>query len=126
MIGKKRLALADAIGCLGHIYRLGILGIDVPVTMTDGPGNADICQPQDFVFLRVVIGLAVTGLAQARHAVDLILVRRTGEMLAITQQEDRVGLQAFGAVISQLFKPSRFVRQARININYRLNMLLNQ
>ena len=101
-------------------------GIDIPVAMADRPGNADVGQAQDFVFLRVVIRLAVAGLAQARHAVDLILVRRTGQVLAIAEQEHRVGLQALGAVIGQLLEPSSFVRQARININYRLNMLFNQ
>ena len=45
-------------------------------------------------------------LAQARHAVHLILVGRRRQVLAVAQQEHRIGLQAFGAVVRQLFEPA--------------------
>ncbi len=44
----------------------------------------------------------------------------------VEQQEYSIRLQALGAVISQLLEPAAAVRQARIHINYRLNMLLHQ
>lgn len=76
--------------------------------------------------MRRVIRLAVARLTQSGHAVDLIFIRRTGQVLTVTEQKYGVGLQAFGAVVGQLLQASRFVRQARIHINYRLNMFFNQ
>ncbi|MNC73504.1 hypothetical protein D3C75_1247170 [compost metagenome] len=94
--------------------------------MADGTGNTHVGQSQDLVLLGIVVGFAVTGLAQARHPVNLILVGRTGQVLAVAQQKHRIGLEALGTVIRQLFEPASFIRQARININYRLNMLFYQ
>jgi hypothetical protein len=62
--------------------------------MAHGPGDTHIGQPQDFVFLRIVVRLAIAGLAQARQAIDLIFVGRTGQVLAIAEQEYCVGLQS--------------------------------
>jgi len=75
MISKERLALANPIGGLGHIRRLGILAIDIPVAMTHRPGNAHIGQPQNLVFLCVVVRFAVTSLAEPCQSIDLVLVR---------------------------------------------------
>src|SRR3990167_5584763 len=126
MISKEWLVLANPVRCLGHVRRLSILPVDIPVAMTHRPSDADVSQSQDFVFLCVVVWLFVARLAKARHAIDLILVGRTGQMLTITQQKHRVSLHALGAVIRQLFDAPRFIWQVRIHINYRLNMLFNQ
>ena len=82
------------------------------------PGDADIGQAQYLVFLCAVVWLGITVLAQSRHAIDLVLVGRTGQVLAIPQQEYRIGLQALGAVVGQLLEAALRVRQVRININY--------
>ncbi len=47
-------------------------------------------------------------------------------MLTVTEQKHRIGLQALGAVIRQLFEPACLGWQARIYINYRLNMIFYQ
>lgn len=64
MIREERLALNDLVRRLRHIDGLGVLGIDIPIAMTYRPGNADIGQPQNFVFLRTVIRFAVASLAK--------------------------------------------------------------
>ena len=126
MIDEERFAFGNPVGSSRHIDCLGVLRLDVPVAMADCASDADVGQAQDFVFLRTVIRLAVAGLAQSGHAIHLILVWRTGQVLAIAQQEHRVGLQTFGTVIGQLFQATGLIRQARIHINYMLNMLFYQ
>ncbi|MNR33162.1 hypothetical protein D3C85_1508130 [compost metagenome] len=85
--------------------------------MLDRARNGDIRQAQDLVFLGIVEGLRITATPESRHAVHLVLVRRASHMLAIAQQEYRIGLQALGAVIGQLLETPRLRVEARFVVD---------
>ena len=74
---------SEVLKALGHKARDDGLG-QLRATAAHGPagvfkafdpGDADISQAQDFVFLGSVVRLGVTLLAQACHAVHLVFVR---------------------------------------------------
>src|SRR5471030_207432 len=85
LIVEKRFVAIYPFRSSGHIHALAFRLFHEPIAMAYRAGDPDIGQAQHFVFLGRVIWLAVTSLAQASHAVDLILVRRTGHMLTITE-----------------------------------------
>ncbi|RMM03244.1 hypothetical protein APX70_200233 [Pseudomonas syringae pv. maculicola] len=83
---------------MSTLSRAGIL-VYIPITVPRRASDGHISQPQDFIFLCRVKRLKIVRITQPCQPVDLILVRRDGQVLTIAQQEHGIGLQALGAVI---------------------------